>query len=184
MVIFERYWNNLLYHVPDEFLVASISFLTIGVIVSFIWNRWREALMVIAKLLLIDMLFILYSSTLVFRKASINYDFNFTPLWSYKAILEGKTELLLENVMNILVFVPIGLLLSLSINKRTWIRVIGGGGAISVSIETMQFLFKRGFSELDDVIHNLIGCIFGYIIFLLICKSKKYLTNIVRVKTT
>ena len=42
------------------------------------------------------------------------------------------------------------------------------GGGTSVSIETMQFFLKRGFSEVDDVMHNKMGCLIGYGIYKLL----------------
>jgi glycopeptide antibiotics resistance protein len=32
---------------------------------------------------------------------------------------------------------------------------------ISVTIESLQFFFMRGFSEVDDVLHNMVGCLIG-----------------------
>ena len=33
---------------------------------------------------------------------------------------------------------------------------------MSIIIETSPFIFKRGFSELDNVIHNVVVCLIGY----------------------
>ena len=33
---------------------------------------------------------------------------------------------------------------------------------ISATIETLQFFLKRGFAEVDDVMHNMVGCVIGY----------------------
>ena len=38
------------------------------------------------------------------------------------------------------------------------------GMGISLSIEVMQYFFHRGFAETDDVMHNTLGCIVGYMI--------------------
>ena len=38
------------------------------------------------------------------------------------------------------------------------------GMGISVSIEAMQYFFHRGFAETDDVMHNTLGCILGYLL--------------------
>jgi glycopeptide antibiotics resistance protein len=46
----------------------------------------------------------------------------------------------------------------------TWWKALLIGGSISVTIESLQFFFMRGFSELDDVMHNTLGCILGYIL--------------------
>ena len=48
--------------------------------------------------------------------------------------------------------------------SMTWLMVVIIGCGISVTIESLQFLFMRGFSELDDVMHNTLGCILGYIL--------------------
>ena len=36
------------------------------------------------------------------------------------------------------------------------------GICLSVGIETLQFVFRKGFSEFDDVMHNTLGCLIGY----------------------
>ena len=36
------------------------------------------------------------------------------------------------------------------------------GCGISVTIGALQFFFMRGFSEVDDVMHNTLGCLIGY----------------------
>jgi len=33
---------------------------------------------------------------------------------------------------------------------------------LSIGIEILQFVMKRGLSEVDDVMHNTIGCMMGY----------------------
>lgn len=39
------------------------------------------------------------------------------------------------------------------------------GCGISVTIEALQFFFMRGFSELDDVMHNTVGCLIRLFMF-------------------
>ena len=43
------------------------------------------------------------------------------------------------------------------------------GCSISISIEVLQFCFMKGSSELDDVMHNMVGCLIGW------CMVKGYL---------
>ena len=33
-------------------------------------------------------------------------------------------------------------------------------------IEVLQFVFKRGFAEFDDVFHNVVGCVIGFGVYL------------------
>lgn len=42
------------------------------------------------------------------------------------------------------------------------VAIIGCG--ISVTIESLQFFLMRGFSEFDDVMHNTLGCMIGYVL--------------------
>ena len=46
-------------------------------------------------------------------------------------------------------------------SKGTWWKTIGLGCLISMSIEALQYIFKHGFCEVDDVIHNTLGCAIG-----------------------
>jgi glycopeptide antibiotics resistance protein len=78
--------------------------------------------------------------------------------------MDGKEQYLAENIMNVVAFVPIGLLLGIGIPRLKWWYALLIGFCLSSSIEILQFVFKKGFSEFDDVIHNTFGCILGYIL--------------------
>ena len=67
--------------------------------------------------------------------------------------------------MNVVVFIPVGLLLGSAFKQMTWWKALLIGCSISITIEALQFWFMKGFSELDDVMHNTVGCIMGYIIY-------------------
>jgi glycopeptide antibiotics resistance protein len=60
------------------------------------------------------------------------------------------------------VFIPVGILISVILNRAKWWQVTLIGLSLSVTIETLQFFLKRGFSEFDDVMHNTLGCMIGY----------------------
>lgn len=64
--------------------------------------------------------------------------------------------------MNVVAFIPIGLLLGCAFDRMKWWQVLLIGGAFSLLIETLQFVLKRGFAEVDDVWHNVVGCMVGY----------------------
>ena len=71
--------------------------------------------------------------------------------------------MLVENVMNVVVFIPIGMILgSLLRVKGSWLVALLIGCSISITIEALQFWFMRGFTELDDVMHNTVGCLIGW----------------------
>ena len=67
--------------------------------------------------------------------------------------------------MNVVAFIPIGVLLGRSFYRRKWWIVIMIGFGFSILIEILQFILKRGFAELDDVFHNVLGCVIGLFAF-------------------
>lgn len=66
--------------------------------------------------------------------------------------------------MNVVVFIPVGLLLGIAFKQMAWWKALLIGCSISISIEALQFWLMKGFSEVDDVMHNTTGCILGYIL--------------------
>ena len=68
--------------------------------------------------------------------------------------------------LNILLFVPFGFLLPIvSERLRNPILTVFAGVLFSAGIETMQYITGRGLTEIDDVINNTAGVMFGYIAF-------------------
>ena len=86
---------------------------------------------------------------------------HFYPLfWSYKAILNGSVESLVENIGNIILFIPIGLIVALYFRltiKKSFLI----GLAVSLLIECSQWFFWLGSFEIDDLLHNTVGTSIG-----------------------
>lgn len=61
--------------------------------------------------------------------------------------------------MNVLVFIPAGVLLSIVFKK--WYVALPIGVFLSVTVEMLQLLLAKGYCEIDDVIHNSLGCLLG-----------------------
>ena len=61
-----------------------------------------------------------------------------------------------------LLFIPVGLLLCCAFKQITWWKTLLIGCSISITIEALQFCFLKGFSEVDDVMHNTMGCLIGW----------------------
>ena len=64
--------------------------------------------------------------------------------------------------MNVIVFIPVGLLLGIAFKQMTWWKALLIGCGISAVIELLQFFLMRGFSEVDDVMNNTVGCLIGW----------------------
>jgi glycopeptide antibiotics resistance protein len=159
------YWSDYLLRIPPYVFQMLVSVIGIGVVTLLAWKGFWRGIELAGRLLLLELVFIIYCLTIILRPVNNEDAYNFAPFWSYKAIIDGHPFLLAENMMNVLVFIPIGLLIGMGFSKWTWWKAIGVGCLISVSIELMQFTFRRGFCELDDVIHNTLGCTLGFVLF-------------------
>ena len=116
--------------------------------------------------------------TLVERVVSPDPTYNLTVFWSYQAIADGRSDLIMEIVWNIVLFVPVGFLINYIIPiKYFWISIISGL-LLSAGIETLQLVLHRGFFEFDDMIHNTIGAILGIVVFALVSLVWKRLISV------
>ena len=77
----------------------------------------------------------------------------------------GRLYLLPEIIMNVLVFIPLGFLLAFSFQNIKFWQSILIGCLISISIEALQYFYKLGMAEFDDVFHNTFGVLIGYILY-------------------
>ena len=171
---FRAYLITLYQGIPQEVYEGLLSVACLGLAVIVALKGFRAGMRWFAVLLLLEYLFLLFSSTVIFRSYDEGQGHNFTPFWSYTAIQEGRTDLIIENLMNVVAFVPIGLLLVLGFRRMKLWQVLMAGVGISVSIETLQLVFSRGFAELDDVFHNTLGCLMGCILATIVKTRQQY----------
>lgn len=165
---FIKYLVNLYEDVPLYLYVALGAISYVGVILLFVRFGRTKGLLYSSRLLLLEYLFLLFCSTIFFRADNEEYGPILLPFWSYVAIPKGSSQLIAENIMNVLAFVPIGFLFGCAFRRVKWRAVLFIGLGLSVAIEVLQFVFKKGFSETDDIMHNVLGCMIGYGIFSLI----------------
>ena len=105
--------------------------------------------------------FLLLWMTIISRRPSDHRVFKWQLLWSYRAWIAGesygKTESI-QNINNVLVFVPFGFLFP----KKRWKAVFIAALIFSAFIEIIQFAFALGWCEIDDVICNVLGAAIGF----------------------
>ena len=87
-------------------------------------------------------------------------------LASYRLLLDGgNPEILRSNLMNVLLFAPLGLCGCLLWGKEVRLRQAAAVTAalflISCGIEWAQLETGRGICELDDILHNTLGALLG-----------------------
>ena len=165
---FKQYIINLYHDIPQEVYEGLLSIFCIGLVVFIAWKGFKTGLRYSATLLLIEYVFLIFCSTVIFRATGATRQYDFHLFWSY-----DRPDLLIENIMNVIVFIPVGMMLgsllrvkgswtSQATKSITWLVALLIGCSISITVEALQFFFMRGFSEVDDVMHNTLGCLIGW----------------------
>lgn len=160
---------------------------------KLLWNlarwTWLFALLIPIGTLLIDRCFfkgtnrrwkwtvlILYMSfilclTLAGRTGNVKHVINLTPFWTYSMLHDAQYRW--ELLQNIFLFIPLGFFLAWTTKRILWKSVLIGLFT-SVGIEATQYFFRLGLCEFDDVFHNMLGAVIGYLYFqLLFLLNKK-----------
>ncbi len=154
---FRTYIVSLYKNVPTEVYEGLLSVSCLGLVVFVAWKGFKTGLRYSAILLLVEYVFLLFCSTVIFRATGETRQYDFHPFWSY-----SRPDLLVENIMNVVVFIPVGLLLGIAFKQMILWKAVLIGCGIAITIESLQFFFMRGFSEVDDVVHNTLGTLIGF----------------------
>lgn len=164
MKIFSYYLEVIIDRIPRTVLIATILY----VIISLIWGLWkskREALL----LLLYGYTAMVLYVTVFSRESKEYFSYSLKPFSSYYAIANGDKLLFPQVIMNIIMFVPFGLLIKSANRAWSWIYIFLCGLLLSITVETLQFLLLKGTAELDDIIHNTFGCFIGVVLYVTLC---------------
>lgn len=106
--------------------------------------------------------------TVIERVKTAKAQYNLVLFWSYTAIQNGRIDLRAEIFWNVILFIPIGILLSLLFSgKFQWFVPIISF-LLSAGIEVTQLLLHRGLFEFDDMFHNTLGSVIGLLIFIVV----------------
>lgn len=120
----------------------------------------------VSGLLLLCFLAIVFGSTVFTRNPQSGPRYELELFWSWKKVfLEQSHSLLKENILNMILLFPMGLLLPFLFGRKlSWWQGFLAGVAVSAAIELCQLFLWRGLFEWDDMIHNGLGCMAGCII--------------------
>ena len=80
--------------------------------------------------------------------------------------------------LNILLFIPFGFILSCNLHiyrrpKHLFLPILLSGLLVSISVELLQYVTSRGFTEIDDVINNTVGSLIGWLSYDRMLKAVK-----------
>ena len=168
-------------------LFFSVSFLVVfclfvGILAFLVHINMRK--MTTYILLLIYVLAVI-SVTLLFRDFDIGTRIRLNPIRFYSKFSQNAIEKTRENgwhglwvtickyefsiieiLLNILLFVPLGLLIPQALECfRRWWRILLVGISLSALIEIFQYISRQGCLDTSDILHNTIGICMGFLIW-------------------
>ena len=120
--------------------------------------------------LLMGYFFLVLCTTIFYREETFEKRYYLQPLWSYFHLYN---KLLAQVIMNVLLFIPIGLFVGGVLKKKYLWNAIGIGFLLSFFIELTQLISTRGVFSVDDIIHNTLGCVIGFLCFVACYKMVK-----------
>ncbi len=80
-------------------------------------------------------------------------------------------------LFNVLLYIPLGLLFGSYFQGKMRTTIFIGIG-LSVLTECLQYITRLGIADVDDVLHNALGVLFGSYIFILTLKIQKFMGKI------
>lgn len=160
ILIHNRKWSTI------EMTVFTVGFLIITAVLAFFLIKKKIIVsQMISGLLLTVYLGIVFASTVFTRTSDGIWHYELIPFWSWREVLIGNTYMLTEIVLNVILFIPIGILIPVLLRRRIrWWQGLLLGVLLSAVIEVSQLVLCRGLFEWDDMIHNGVGCMVGCLI--------------------
>jgi len=174
--------NRLLHYLHRAFYMYSWDYWTLAIVIFVIslgflvlkhfMKRNKKTYQIIAlTAFFIYVAMAIYTAVLRRSPDASSSGLSLIPFYSYKMIADGNKDKIREVIMNIAFFIPIGFLYCLidtkKINYKKW-PIIAFSAALSFLIEIAQFIFKLGWVEVDDIIHNTLGCCVGILLYILL----------------
>lgn len=128
----------------------------------WVYKRRITFFQMAAGLALVLFLWIVLESTIFTRKPEVRR-YELVLFWSwYEVFVNRNWNLLIENVLNCILLLPMGFLLPFVFQRKIrWSTAFLAGCLVSACIESGQLLLRRGLFEWDDMIHNGAGCMAG-----------------------
>ena len=168
-------YQTVISHYPHWSKIELIAVVIVMIISFIILERFYKKdkinkIQMFFCILFIIYLLHVYGST-VFSRLPSKRICKLEVFWSWKEILNSmnttypKYELFLENILNVIMLLPLGIFLPLVYGKKIdWKVGLLIGFCISFSIELMQLILCRGMFDVDDIIHNSLGFLIGILI--------------------
>ena len=128
--------------------------------------REKEKLVRVSGVVLFALSCLFFVYLAVFRRYAHDVQPEFTPFWSYRAVISGNygIDVFAQIIENIVIFIPIGFFLPFLLGeKRSSFFSVGVFVfLLSLFAELCQLIFRLGVCETDDLINNTAGAVVGF----------------------
>ena len=115
----------------------------------------------IVILSLIAYVAVFFSVAVLFRESSDKCTIR---LDLFKDLLNPGPTGYRDVILNIVCFIPVGLLVGLLLEKYRWAKALLVGLLVSLTIEFSQLIWHRGVFDVNDLFNNAFGALIGGII--------------------
>ena len=163
MIEFKVYAFGAVSIIPSIVYWILLTVLVVGYAL-IMFSQQTQKTQKIARLIFVEWVALIFCSAVIFREARAERAISLVPLSSYFCIAENSylKEVVMINLLNICMFLPVGFFLKCGYWSVTYKKVFLIGFIVSFFVELLQFTFSKGLCEVDDVIHNSLGCMVGY----------------------
>ena len=103
--------------------------------------------------------------TILSRSPALTRSVRSIPLWSYLDLLKGNWLRIPSIGLNIILFVPLGYLLAEIFPQRRQLLPLFLCFAFTVAIEIIQYVTYLGYTDIDDIISNVVGGVLGTLLY-------------------
>ncbi len=177
MIELQVYFEGAVKAIPSYIYGSLIAVLVVCLIGFVTWKGLKVGLRYTSQLLLLTWICLVLGTAVVFRGDCSERGYSLIPFISYFEY--GENSYFMEhfaiNMLNVALFVPIGFFAGLAIKNISWRKILQLGFSLSLTIELLQFVFKKGYAEVDDLIHNVAGCLLGFAIYKLFAAVFRFL---------
>ena len=164
--------HNPIWSVNELIVILTMLLFAIISLITLCLKKRILCFQAVAGFLLLLYLITVLGST-VFARMPGERKYQLEVFWSWKEIFHSvaqngsilQSQLLQENILNMLMLFPAGFLLPLVFARK--MKLYQGllfGMVFSSGIELLQLFLCRGLFEFDDIIHNSLGCMIGALV--------------------
>lgn len=158
-----NYYDHISKDISQWLCVVLLMVLCVMAIVIFSRNGViRIQLRRLLRVMFVEYLVLLFCSTVVFRDVAPPISIKFM---LFKGYFNGDKRLLIDALLNVAIFIPIGFCSSVFLRFPKWLKILLLSVSLSCTIELSQYILSRGCCDTNDVMNNAIGGMIGYCIY-------------------